>query len=274
MSATETIEAGPASGSAPLLRVRGAKKSFGAVRALDGVDLDVAAGEVTALVGDNGAGKSVLIKAISGVDPPDAGSMEWDGEPIHIRRPTDAQRIGIATVFQDLALCDNLDLVANLFLGRELTRGGRLDEIGMEKRSRELLEELSVTTIQDVRAPVGLMSGGQRQSVAIARSLLGEPRVVLLDEPTAALGVAQTAEVLSLVERLRDRGFGVVLISHSMPDVFAVSDRIAVLRLGQNAGVFETAQTTPEGIVSAITGADINAVTRREAARVRREESQ
>lgn len=298
MNATETPQAPSASGT-PLLRVRGAVKSFGPVRALDGVDLDVHAGEVVALVGDNGAGKSTLVKAIAGVSPADSGVIEWEGSPVHITSPTDAQKVGIATVFQDLALCDNLDLVANLFLGREAKNGrsitlperriplprgrainfarktlrfGPLDEITMEKRSKELLEELSVTTIQDVRSPVGLLSGGQRQSVAIARSLLGEPRVVILDEPTAALGVAQTAEVLSLVERLRDRNFGVILISHNLPDIFAVTDRIAVLRLGKNAGEYVTAETDQQEIVSAITGADVNAVTKRLQERAKRAE--
>ena len=263
-SSTETIERPAANeGAGPLLKVTGFSKSFGAVQALTDVNLDVSAGEVIALVGDNGAGKSTLVKAISGVDPPDGGTLEWEGRAVAIGTPTAAQAIGIATVFQDLALCDNLDLVANLFLGRESTRRGTLDEIDMESRSRELLDELAVTTIQNVRTPVGLLSGGQRQSVAIARSLLGEPRVVILDEPTAALGVAQTAEVLSLVERLRDRGFGVILISHNIPDVFAVCDRIVVLRLGRNAGNFEVAETTNQEIVAAITGADDNVVTRR-----------
>jgi D-xylose transport system ATP-binding protein len=269
LSATETVERpSPSPSAGPLLKVRDITKSFGAVRALRGVDLEVSAGEVIALVGDNGAGKSTLVKAIAGVDPPDSGMVEWEGQEVHIAKPTDAQAIGIATVFQDLALCDNLDLVANLFLGRESTTSGSiLDEIDMESRSRGLLDELAVTTIQNVRTPVGLLSGGQRQSVAIARSLLGEPKVVILDEPTAALGVAQTAEVLSLVERLRERGFGVILISHNLPDIFAVADRIIVLRLGDNAGEFETAKTDNQEVVAAITGGSDNVVTRRAAAR-------
>ena len=275
MSATETVErpSTPPS-AAPLLRARDVSKSFGAVRALRNVDLEVHAGEVIALVGDNGAGKSTLVKAIAGVDPPDTGTIEWEGQPVRISKPTDAQRIGIATVFQDLALCDNLDLVANLFLGREeaATPARVLDEIEMERRSRDLLDELSVTTIQDVRTPVGLLSGGQRQSVAIARSLLGEPRIVILDEPTAALGVAQTAEVLSLVERLRERGFGVILISHNLPDIFAVADRIVVLRLGRNGGEFETAKSSNQEVVAAITGGSDNVVTRRAAAQLAKED--
>ncbi|MDX6638800.1 MAG: D-xylose transport system ATP-binding protein, partial [Solirubrobacterales bacterium] len=249
MSTTAT--ASPASTTAtPILRVRGATKSFGAVQALDGVDLDINAGEVVALVGDNGAGKSTLVKSISGVAPAERGTIEWEGSPVRIAGPKDAQGIGIATVFQDLALCDNLDLVANLFLGRELTRRGALDEIAMESRAKELLDELSVTTIQDLRSPVGLLSGGQRQSVAIARSLLGEPKVVILDEPTAALGVVQTAEVLNLVERLRERGLGVLLISHNLADVQAVADRVVVLRLGRNNGNFNMSDVSYEDIIA------------------------
>jgi D-xylose transport system ATP-binding protein len=264
LDATETIGPGqPAATVDTLLKVKGVSKSFGAVHALSDVDLEVDPGEVVALVGDNGAGKSTLVKAIAGVNPPDSGTIEWEGEVVRIRKPTDARDIGIATVFQDLALCDNLDLVENLFLGREEERFTVLDEITMEKRSMDLLDELAVTTIQDVRTAVGLLSGGQRQSVAIARSLLGEPKVVILDEPTAALGVAQTAEVLSLVERLRDRGFGVILISHNLPDIFAVADRVVVLRLGKNAGEFKVDETDDQEVVAAITGASDNVVTRR-----------
>ncbi len=254
-----------ASTRTPVLKVSGITKTFGAVKALTDVELDVCAGEVLTLVGDNGAGKSTLIKAISGVGPPDTGKFFFEGQEVSIGRPVDAQQIGIATVFQDLALCDNLDLVANLFLGRELSRLSWMNQISMEKKAGQLLDELAVTTIQDVRAPVGLMSGGQRQSVAIARSLLGEPKVVILDEPTAALGVAQTAEVLSLVENLRSRGFGVILISHNLADVFEVADRIAVLRLGRNAGVHKVSDVSREDVVASITGASENAVTRRAA---------
>ncbi|NUT17916.1 MAG: sugar ABC transporter ATP-binding protein [Hamadaea sp.] len=248
----------------PVLALSGISKRFGAVQALTDVSLEVYPGEVVALVGDNGAGKSTLIKVIAGVGPADTGEIRWEDRPVNITKPADATGLGIATVYQDLALCDNLDVVANLFLGRELTRTRVLDEIGMEKRSRELLGSLSVR-LPSVRVPVAGLSGGQRQSVAIARSLLGEPKVVLLDEPTAALGVAQTAEVLDLVERLRERGLGVILISHNLADVKAVADRVVVLRLGRNAGAFDPDQTSQEEIVQAITGALDNAVTRRRA---------
>ncbi|WP_092377545.1 ATP-binding cassette domain-containing protein [Micromonospora phaseoli] len=242
----------------------GISKRFGAVQALSDVSLEVRSGEVVALVGDNGAGKSTLIKVIAGVNPADTGEISWQGRRVQIGRPADASTLGIATVYQDLALCDNLDVVANLYLGRELTRTGVLDEIGMERRARELLTSLSVK-IPSVRIAVAALSGGQRQSVAIARSLLGEPKLVLLDEPTAALGVAQTAEVLDLIERLRKRGLGVLLISHNLADVKAVADRVVVLRLGRTAGVFDPDRTSQEEIVQAITGALDNAVSRRRA---------
>jgi ABC-type sugar transport system ATPase subunit len=234
--------------------MRGIDKHFGAVKALTDVDFWVNEGEVVALIGDNGAGKSTLVKVLAGVHPPDAGTVEFDGEPVHISSPADAQELGIATVFQDLALCDNLDVVANLWLGRELTLDGALDEVGMEERTWSLLRELAAK-IPSVRTPVATLSGGQRQTVAIARSLIGQPRVVILDEPTAALGVAQTAEVLNLIERLRERGHGVVLISHNMADVLAVADRIVVLRLGRNNGEFTAAEVTSETLIAAITGA-------------------
>ncbi|MBA0052049.1 sugar ABC transporter ATP-binding protein [Streptomyces sp. AJS327] len=248
----------------PQLALRGVSKRFGAVQALTKVDLEIRTGEVVALVGDNGAGKSTLVKTVAGVHPIDSGTVEWEGRPVSIHRPHDAQSLGIATVYQDLALCDNLDVVANLFLGSELRSATVLDEIAMEKRARELLETLSIR-IPSVRIPVASLSGGQRQVVAIARALIGDPRVVILDEPTAALGVEQTAQVLDLVERLRQRGLGVILISHNMADVRAVADRVAVLRLGRNNGVFRLADTSHEEIVAAITGAADNAVTRREA---------
>ncbi|WP_431780170.1 ATP-binding cassette domain-containing protein [Streptomyces chumphonensis] len=248
----------------PVLALRGVSKRFGAVQALTDVDLEVHAGEVVALVGDNGAGKSTLVKAIAGVGPADAGELLWQGVPARVGRPHDAQDLGIATVYQDLALCDNLDVVGNLFLGRELKRSGVLDEVEMERRSRELLATLSIR-IPSVRIPVASLSGGQRQTVAIARSMLGEPRLVILDEPTAALGVEQTAQVLDLVERLRERGLAVVLISHNMADVKAVADKVAVLRLGRNNGVFDVATTSQEEVIAAITGATDNAVTRRRA---------
>jgi D-xylose transport system ATP-binding protein len=248
----------------PVLALRGISKRFGAVQALTDVELEIHAGEVVALVGDNGAGKSTLVKTIAGVHPIDEGVIEWEGKPVSINRPHDAQHLGIATVYQDLALCDNLDVVQNLFLGREIHKVGVLDEVEMEKRSRELLHTLSIR-IPSVRIPIASLSGGQRQTVAIARSLIGDPQLVILDEPTAALGVEQTAQVLDLVERLRERGLAVILISHNMVDVMAVADRVAVLRLGRNNGVFSAKDTNQEQIISAITGATDNAVTRRQA---------
>lgn len=244
-----------------VLSLRGVSKGFGAVQALSDINLDIYSGEVIALVGDNGAGKSTLVKILSGVHPPDAGTIVFRGQKVSITSPSRARDLGIATVFQDLALCDNLDVVANLFLGHEL--GGRtLDEVQMEQRSWDLLRQLSAK-IPSVRIAVASLSGGQRQTVAIARSLIGEPSVVILDEPTAALGVAQTAEVLNLIERLRERGHGVLLISHNMADVQAVADRIAVLRLGRNNGEFTVSEVSYEEIIAAITGATDNAVTRR-----------
>ncbi|NBM14656.1 ATP-binding cassette domain-containing protein [Streptomyces sp. GC420] len=250
--------------AAPVLALSGISKRFGAVQALTDIELEVHAGEVVALVGDNGAGKSTLVKVIAGVGPADEGVIEWDGKPVQITRPHDAQELGVATVYQDLALADNIDVVGNLFLGRELRRFGVLDEVEMERRSRELLSTLSIR-IPSVRIPIASLSGGQRQTVAIARSLLGEPKLVILDEPTAALGVEQTAQVLDLVERLRERGLAVILISHNMADVKAVADKVAVLRLGRNNGVFDVRTTSQEEIISAITGATDNAVTRRKA---------
>ncbi len=247
-------------GDAPLLEVDGVSKRFGPVQALDRVDFEVRSGEVVGLVGDNGAGKSTLVKTVAGIHSPDDGGIRFAGERVSISRPQDATALGIATVYQDLALCDNLDVVANLFLGREEVSPGpgqvsrQLDEASMEHQAEELLSGLAVT-IPSLRGEVGTLSGGQRQQVAVARSLLGEPRVVLLDEPTAALGVAQTAQVLELIRRLRERGLGVVMISHNLVDVFEVADRIVVLRLGRAAGSFDAERTTEEHVVSAITGA-------------------
>ncbi len=240
----------------PLLSVSGASKRYGAVEALRDVSLEVEAGEVVALAGDNGAGKSTLVKAISGVGPPDEATIEFEGVEVDIRSPHDAAALGIAVVYQDLALCDNLDVVANMYLGGEAREGGLrfMDEIAMEGRATELLQSLSVT-LPSVRAEVGTLSGGQRQSVAISRALLGEPKLVILDEPTAALGVTQTAQVLALVKRLRERGHGVLIISHNLADVFAVADRIVVLRLGRNAGEFPADPERHADIVGAITGA-------------------
>jgi D-xylose transport system ATP-binding protein len=245
----------------PLLALRGVSKRFAAVQALVDIELEVRAGEVVALVGDNAAGKSTLVKVISGVGPPDKGVIEWQGSAVQIRRPQDASGLGIATVYQDLAMCENLDVVANLFLGREARRGGRrgpLDGVAMEQRAGTLLASLSIGGLDDVRREVGTMSGGQRQSVAITRALLGEARLVVLDEPTAALGVVQTAQVLTLVRRLRDRGLGVVLVSHNLADVFAVADRITVLRLGRNAGTFPADAARRGEVVAAITGVSGN----------------
>ena len=248
--------------ASPLLELKGVSKSFGAVRALTDVDFEVAAGEVVALVGDNGAGKSTLIKAISGIQPGDTYQASFEGMPVTLDTPQDATTLGIATVYQDLALADNLDVVQNLFLGSETaTPGGPfglLDETAMEVRARDLLKQLAVTTIQNIRTEAGSLSGGQRQSVAIARSLLGDPKVVMLDEPTAALGVQQTRQVLDLVKRLRDRGLGVVVISHNLADIFEMADRIIVLRLGERVATFERETSTPEQVVAAITGASSN----------------
>jgi D-xylose transport system ATP-binding protein len=250
-----------------VLSIKGVSKHFGPVQALDGVDLDVRPGEVLALVGDNGAGKSTLVKSISGIHAIDSGQFIFEGQEVSIGSPAAATELGIATVYQDLALCDNLDVVANLFLGQEELVGGvgtairALDEIAMEQRSHELLEQLSVT-IPSVRSEVGTLSGGQRQQVAVARSLLGEPKVVMLDEPTAALGVVQTKQVLDLIRRLRERNLGVIVISHNLADVFAVADRIFVLRLGRRAGVFDSSNTTEEQVVGAITGATTDTAER------------
>ena len=250
-----------------VLRLRGISKSFGSVKALTDVDLDIAAGEVVALVGDNGAGKSTLVKILAGVYPQDAGEIELDGHTVSIPDPSTSITLGIATVFQDLALCENLDVVSNLFLGREMSPR-RLDEVSMEVRSWELFKQLSAS-LPTVRLPVSSLSGGQRQTVAIARSLLGKPKVILLDEPTAALGVVQTAEVLDLIERLRENGEAVLMISHNLEDVHAVADRVVVLRLGRNNGVFNIKDVSSRDVVEAITGASDNVVTRRAGRRSR-----
>ncbi len=256
---TDTSQGTPPAGDL-VLSLRGICKQFGAVSALTDIDLDVHAGEVVALVGDNGAGKSTLVKVLAGVHQPTMGTMMFCGQPVTLAGPNDALSLGIATVFQDLALCENLDVVANIFLGKEL-QPYALDEVSMEIRAWTLLNELSAR-IPSVRVPIASLSGGQRQTVAIARSLLLEPKLIMLDEPTAALGVAQTAEVLNLIERVRDRGLGVIMISHNMEDVRAVADRIVVLRLGRNNGVFYPDASNQE-LVSAITGAADNAVSRR-----------
>jgi len=238
----------------PLLQLRGVSKSFGAVHALQDVSLDIDAGQVTALAGDNGAGKSVLIKCIAGIHTPDTGEILWKGGRVHIRTPRDAAALGIETVHQDLALCDNLDIVQNMFLGRERLRWGfTLDEEAMEKSAAKTLHSLAVTTVRSVRQPVKSLSGGQRQSVAIAKAVLWNSELVIMDEPTAALGVAQTAMVLSLVRTLADRGLAVLLVSHNMNDVFQVADRIAVLRLGRLVDVRPTRESDPQIVVDLMT---------------------
>lgn len=239
----------------PRLRLQGISKSYGAVRALTDVSFEVHAGEVVGLVGDNGAGKSTLIKAIAGVNPPDEGEIFVDGQPVKITTPQAATRLGIETVYQDLALCDNLDVVANLFLGREERTALRsLSEVEMEKRTLQVLRTLEVK-IPSIRVPVAALSGGQRQSIAVAKAILRNAKVVMLDEPTAALGVAQTRQVLNLIHRLREQGLGVIVISHNLADVFEVTDRVVVLRLGRRVATFDIKSATQEQIVGAITGA-------------------
>ncbi|MVA96047.1 ATP-binding cassette domain-containing protein [Nitratireductor sp. CAU 1489] len=255
-----SISPEPASRADPILSLHKVSKNFGAVSALTDIDLEIHAGEVVALVGDNGAGKSTLVKALAGVHQPTSGSIFFQGRPVTMNGPSDALDLGIATVFQDLALCENLDVVANIFLGQE-RNPWHLDEVAMEVRAWTLLNELAAR-IPSVRDVVASLSGGQRQTVAIARSLLLDPKIIMLDEPTAALGVAQTAEVLNLVERVREKGLGVIMISHNMEDVRAVADRIVVLRLGRNNGVFSP-DASNEELVGAITGASDNAVSRR-----------
>jgi D-xylose transport system ATP-binding protein len=237
LTSSEVGHPGPAGSgvesSAPtLLSLRGITKSFGAVQALQHVDLDIPAGQVTALIGDNGAGKSTLIKTVSGIWAPTSGSMYWQGKEVHVHTPRDASNLGIATVYQDLALCDNLDIVQNMYLGREDTKVGLLDEITMELATTKTLKDLSVSTVKSVRQLVGSLSGGQRQAVAVARAVMRESKLVILDEPTAALGVSQTAQVLDLIRTLSSRGIAVLVISHNLNDVFSVADRIAVMYLG------------------------------------------
>jgi D-xylose transport system ATP-binding protein len=239
---------------APTLELRGISKAFGSVQALSEVDFEVRDGEVMALVGDNGAGKSTLIKCVSGIYSTDSGEVLFDGKPVSIHGPKDAARLGIEVVYQDLALCDNLDVVQNMYLGRELHDFlQRLQEAEMEQKTAETLKSLSVTTIRSIRYLVASLSGGQRQSVAVARAVMWNSRVVLLDEPTAALGVAQTRQVLDLVKRLAQQGLAVVLISHNLYDIFEVATRITVLRLGRSIRVFDREKTTQREIVEAIT---------------------
>jgi D-xylose transport system ATP-binding protein len=239
--------------SEPVLELRGINKSFGPVHVLHDIDFDVHPGQVTALVGDNGAGKSTLVKCIAGIHPTDSGQVLFNGEEVHIHGPRDAAHLGIEVVYQDLALCDNLDIVQNMFLGRERGKLGLLDEADMEQAARKTLTSLSVRTVKSVRTQVASLSGGQRQTVAIAKAVLWNSKVVLLDEPTAALGVAQTRQVLDLVRRLAEQGLGVVLISHNMNDVFEVADRIACLYLGRMAAEVNTKDVTHGQIVELIT---------------------
>jgi ABC-type sugar transport system ATPase subunit len=251
---TERPEPSSADSSAPLLRLQGIGKNFGPVQSLAGVDLDIPAGQVTALAGDNGAGKSVLTKCIAGIYAPDAGQLFWEGRPVHLHSPSEAAALGIETVYQDLALCNNLDIVQNMFLGRERLRHFfLLDEESMEISARETLRSLAVTTVRSIRQPVASLSGGQRQSVAIAKSVLWNSKLVIMDEPTAALGVAQTEVVLTLVRRLAERGLGVLLISHNMNDVFRVADRVAVLQLGRLVAVRPVADLDRQIVVDLMT---------------------
>jgi D-xylose transport system ATP-binding protein len=251
----------------PLLELRGVSKNFGAVEALNDVNFEVCGGEVMALVGDNGAGKSTLIKGLAGIYPFDEGQIYFDSQPVDIHGPKDAAELGIEIVYQDLALADNLDVVANMYLGRETIQSPwRLNEISMEKAAIETLDSLSVTTLQSVRLPVVSLSGGQRQAVAVAKAVMWNSRVVILDEPTAALGVAQTRQVLDLVKRLRDKGLAIVVISHNLHDIFEVADRITVLRLGKLVGIFKAAETSQQQVVHAITAGQMDHVPGMESA--------
>ena len=242
-----------ANGAEPLLRLVDLGKHFGPVRALTGVNLDIPPEQVTAVVGDNGAGKSTLIKTISGIWQPDEGEIIWKGHPVHLHSPKDAAELGISTVYQDLALADNLDIVQNMFLGRELVRYRVLDESAMEKAAKSTLSDLSVVTVRSVRQPVGSLSGGQRQAVAVARAVLREAELVILDEPTAALGVTQTRVVLDLIRRLKTQGIAVIVISHNLNDVFSVADRVAVLRLGRVVSVGPKERYDAESVVDLMT---------------------
>jgi ABC-type sugar transport system ATPase subunit len=249
----------------PLLRLSKVGKSFGPVQALTDIDLEIYPGEVLALVGDNGAGKSTLIKTISGIWGPDTGQEFWEGNEVHIRHPRDSAALGIATMYQDLALADNLDIVQNMFLGREVMKGGLLDETSMEISAKRTLTDLSVTTVRSIRQPVGSLSGGQRQAVAVARAVLEEAKLVIMDEPTAALGVSQTAMVLNLVRSLSERGVAVLLISHNFNDVFEVADRIAALYLGRLAGTAKTSDINNQQAVELITTGSLAPVTAKSA---------
>jgi D-xylose transport system ATP-binding protein len=253
-SGSELPNGSPAeSGDTPLLRLRGVSKSFGPVQALTDINLDIPAGQVTALVGDNGAGKSTLIKTIAGIWQPTSGELIWNGKPVHVHSPKDATDLGIAAVYQDLALCDNLDIVQNMLLGHEADRFGLLDEVGMELTAKKTLQDLRVTTVRSIRQLVGSLSGGQRQAVAVAKAVMLDAQLVIMDEPTAALGVTQTELVLSLIERLKSTGHAVLVISHNLNDVFQVADRIAVLYLGRLAAVGPAAEFDRQSAVDLMT---------------------
>jgi ABC-type sugar transport system ATPase subunit len=251
--AASTNPAEHSNGDAPLLELRGVGKNFGPVRALSDINLTVPAGKVTALVGDNGAGKSTLIKTISGIWQPDAGQILWQGRPVHLHSPKAATDLGIATVYQDLALCDNLDIVQNMFLGREELKRWQLDEIGMELQAKQTLADLSVVTVRSIRQPVGSLSGGQRQAVAVAKAVMQQAQLVIMDEPTAALGVTQTKVVLELIDTLSSRGIAVLVISHNLTDVLNSADRIAVLYLGRMAAVRPVDELNTASIVELMT---------------------
>jgi len=242
-----------AANGAPLVSLRGISKSFGPVRALTHVDLDIPPAQVTALAGDNGAGKSVLIKTLSGLWGPDEGEIVWEGRPVHLHGPKDAEALGLTTIYQDLALCDNLDIVQNMFLGHEELRHGLLDETTMEITARSTLKDLSVTTVRSIRQPVASLSGGQRQSVAVAKALMRRSKLVIMDEPTAALGVAQTRQVLDLIRNLSSRGVAVLVISHNLNDVFEVADRIAILHLGRLVAAGPVSEFEPASVVDYMT---------------------
>ena len=251
--AASTNPAGRSGEDAPLLELRGVGKNFGPVRALSDINLTIPAGKVTALVGDNGAGKSTLIKTISGIWQPDAGQILWKGRPVHLHSPKAATELGIATVYQDLALCDNLDIVQNMFLGREEMKRWQLDEIDMELQAKQTLADLSVVTVRSIRQPVGSLSGGQRQAVAVAKAVMQNAELVIMDEPTAALGVTQTKVVLDLIRRLSERGIAVLVVSHNLTDVFQVADRLAVLYLGRLVSVGPAAEYDTASAVDLMT---------------------
>ena len=251
--ATAPATDGSGSNGTPLLAVRGVSKRFGPVQALSRVEFEIPPGQVTALAGDNGAGKSVTIKTIAGLWEPDEGELVWEGQPVHFHGPRDAEGVGITTIYQDLALCDNLDIVQNMFLGHEEVKHGLLDEATMELTARKTLSDLSVTTIRSIRQPVASLSGGQRQSVAVAKAVMSKAKLVILDEPTAALGVAQTRTVLALIKRLTSQGVAVLVVSHNLNDVFQVADRIVILYLGRMVAQGPVSQFDPTMVVDYMT---------------------